>query len=321
VSRLPRRRHPGLLLALLAAVAALASVASGCTEGGAPDDAPVSERPVRVVATTNFITDLAEVVGGERAQVTGLMGPGVDPHLYRPSAGDVTTLRRADLILYGGLDLEGRMADLFDRLAATRATVAVTRDIPEERLRSPNQFAGAFDPHVWFSVPLWIEATRTTAEAFAEVDPEHAGDYRARAEAYVAELEDLDAWVRGRIEDIPERSRVLVTSHDAFGYLGDEYGLEVVAIQGTSTQTEATTADIERVAGVVTDRGIRTVFVESSVPRQAIDAVLAAAARRGQRAEVGGELLADAAGDRGTPQGTYIGMVRHNVELIASGLG
>lgn len=310
--------------ALRAAVAVVAAVAAlalaGCVEGGAGGGGDIGERPVRVVATANFITDLATVIGGDRVEVTGLMGPGVDPHLYRASAGDVRVLRDADIVFYGGLELEGRMADLLDELGETRPTVAVTRDIPEERLRRPTEYEGRYDPHVWFSVPLWQIAARTTAEAYAELDPDHADGYRARADAYVAELERLDAEVRAGIGAIPERRRVLVTSHDAFGYMGDEYGLEVEAIQGTSTATEATTADIERVAGIVAERGLRTVFVESSVSRQTIDAVLAAAARRGQRATVGGELFGDAAGEAGTPEGTYLGMVRHNVGLITAGL-
>ena len=308
------------LAAVLLLVALLVALAGCVDDGGAGGAGDIADRPVRAVATANFITDLARVIGGDRARVEGLMGPGVDPHLYRATAGDVSVLRRADIVFYGGLELEGRMADLLDEIGATRATVAVTRDIPEERLRLPTEFEGRHDPHVWFSVPLWQVAARTVAEAYAELDPAHADGYRARADAYLAELEALDREVRAAIAAIPARSRVLVTSHDAFGYLGDEYGLDVVAIQGTSTATEATTQDIERVAGVIADRGVRTVFIESSVPRQTIDAVLAAARRRGQEARVGGELFGDAAGDAGTPEGTYVGMVRHNIGLIAAGL-
>ncbi|MEQ9335972.1 MAG: zinc ABC transporter substrate-binding protein, partial [Miltoncostaeaceae bacterium] len=202
-----------------------------------------------MTTTVNFIRDLAEVVGGERVEVTGLLGPGVDPHLYKASAGDVSALREADIVLYGGLELEGRMGDLLAELESTRPTVAVTRDIPEDALRRPTEFEGKFDPHVWFSVPLWKSAVTTTAEAFAELDPAHADDYRARADAYLAELDELDAFVREQVATVAPAQRVLVTSHDAFGYFGREYGFEVAAIQGTSTATEATTSDIERVAG------------------------------------------------------------------------
>ncbi len=293
--------------------------AAGCVDRSVPAG-DVADRPIRVTTTTNFITDLAAQIGGDRVHVTGLMGPGVDPHLYKASAGDVSALRGADIIFYGGLELEGRMGDLLDAMARTRPTVAVTRDIPEGRLRSTGDAAGHHDPHVWFSVPLWREAALTTAEAYAELDPTHAAGYRARADAYVRRLDELDAWTRRQIAAIPPTSRVLVTSHDAFGYLGAEYGMEVVAIQGTSTTTEATTADIERVAELLAERRVKAVFVESSLPRQTIDAVLAAAADRGQSTVVGGELFTDAAGDAGTSEGTYIGMVRHNIRLIHDGL-
>lgn len=311
-------RRVRLVVALVLAVV-VAALASGCV-ASADGGGDVSGRQIRVTTTANFITDLAREIGGDRVQVTGLLGPGVDPHLYKASARDVQALRDADAIMYGGLELEGRMADLLEELSSRKPTVAVTRDMPESQLRRPSEFEGKVDPHVWFSVPLWRHAATTTAEALAEIDPGSAGAYRARARAYVAELDALDAYVRERIASIPERSRVLITSHDAFGYFGREYDIDVVAIQGTSTQTEATTADIERVAGVIADRGVKAVFVESAVSPQTIDAVLAAAAQRGQEASVGGELFADAAGDEGTPEGSYIGMVRYNADLIAAGL-
>lgn len=314
MTRTVRRGAPAIVLTVVAAL-----VTGGCASdsGGSGD---VVGRTVQVTTTTNFITDLARVIGGDRVEVTGLMGPGVDPHLYKASAGDVASLREADIIFYGGLELEGRMTDLLDELAADQPTVAVTRDIPEGRLRRPSEFEGKFDPHVWFSVPLWETAGGVVAEAYAELDPENAAGYRERAGAYLTELRALDAEVRADLGAVPARSRVLITSHDAFGYFGEEYDFDVVAIQGTSTQTEATVADIERVAAVIADRGVRSVFVESAVAPQTIEAVLAAARRRGQKARIGGSLFADAAGDEGTLEGTYIGMVRHNVELIATGL-
>lgn len=309
-------------LAALAAVLAVVVVAVGCVqESGRASRGDIAGRQLHVTATVNFITDLAGRVGGDRVLTTGLMGAGVDPHLYKASAGDVDALRDADIIFYGGLDLEGRMGDLLDALGRSQETVAVSGGMPESRLRTPTEFSGHHDPHVWFSVPLWEDAVRTTAAAYAALDPEHAAGYRERATAYLTELRALDGWIRAQVAEIPERSRVLVTSHDAFGYFGDEYGFEVVAIQGTSTATEATTDDIERVAEIIADRGIRSVFIEASVPRQTIDAVLAAARRRGQDSRVGGRLFTDAAGDAGTPEGTYVGMLRHNVQVIRAGLG
>jgi manganese/zinc/iron transport system substrate-binding protein len=305
-------------LALAALLVAL--LAAGCSAALQPaTPAELAERRLRVATTTNFITDLAREVGGPRVEVTGLMGPGVDPHLFRASARDVQTLREADLVLYGGLELEGRMADLLAELGRRQPTLAVTRDLPRAALR--REQAGKFDPHVWFDPTLWMRATRTVGEELARLDPAHAEGYRARTGAYLRELRALDREVRERLEAVPPRRRVLVTSHDAFGYFGARYGLEVLAIQGISTQTEATTADIERIARVLAERGLPAVFIESSVPRQTIEAVLAAAERRGQRARVGGELFADAAGDEGTPEGTYVGMLRYNARVIAEGLG
>ena len=313
------RRRSGV--ALLAA-ALVAAAATGC--GAASSASPagdIATRKVRVTATTNIVADLAKQIGGERAEVTALMGPGVDPHLYKASAGDVDRLRDADLILYNGLELEGKMADLLAEIGERRPTVAVADGVPERRrLAAAAGFPGRFDPHVWFDVTLWAEAARAAAGAYSRVDSDHARVYDERLRAYLRELGRLDRYVRRRVSEIPPRSRVLVTSHDAFKYFGRRYGFEVVAIQGISTQTEATTADIERVARLIAERRLKAVFVESSVSRQTIEAVLAAARARGQSASVGGQLFSDAAGEPGTPEGTYVGMVRHNVDLLVEGL-
>jgi manganese/zinc/iron transport system substrate-binding protein len=312
------RRRFGALTTL--ALLGLAVVAAGCGGSGESSAAEIAERRVRVTTTANFITDSVRQIGGERVEVTGLMGPGVDPHLYKASAGDVETLRESDIIFYGGLDLEGRMADLFVQLAADRTTVPVLAAAPEDRLLEPAEFEGKFDPHVWFDPALWEFAAREVAKTLRETDPEHAAGYGERLEAFLEEIERVDADCKAMFEEVPERSRVLVTSHDAFNYFGRAYGFDVEAIQGVSTAAEASTADIKRVAGMLADRDVKAVFVESSVPRQTIDAVIAAAAQQGHRVEVGGELFSDAAGEEGTPEGTYPGMLRHNCEMIAGGL-
>ena len=308
------------LLALLAALT-LAALAAGCAESGAGADAgEIADRKVRVTTTTNFITDLARQIGGDRVEVEGLMGPGVDPHLYKASAGDVERLGEADLVLYGGLELEGKMGDVLAELGERKATVAVTRDMPRDELLGEPGFEGRYDPHVWFDVGLWMEAARTAADALADVDPRNRATYERNLDLYLGRLEALDEYARERLATVPERRRVLVTSHDAFRYLGRRYNLDVVAIQGVSTATEATTADVERVARTIAERGVKAVFVESSVPPQTIEAVLASARRQGGNARIGGELFSDAAGDEGTPEGTYEGMVRHNVDAIVEGL-
>ena len=307
---------------LVLAVALLAVGLGACSSTQpATSAADVADRKVRVTTTTNFITDTMRQIGGDRVQVTGLMGAGVDPHLYKASAGDVGKLRDADLIVYGGLNLEGKMADLLDDLAERQTTVAITRDLPRDRLLAPPQgTAFDYDPHVWFDVGLWQIAARTAAAALTAKDPTHAAVYDANLARYLERLDELDSEVREKIASIPRARRVLVTSHDAFGYFGRRYDVDVVAIQGISTATEATTAAIRRVAEIIAARNVKAAFIESSVPRQTIDAVLAAARERGADVRIGGSLFSDAAGDSGSPEGTYAGMLRANADTIVQGL-
>ena len=315
------RRLPALVLFALLALVALVSAGCGSEGGGEAAASDIGDRRVKVTTTTNFITDTVRQIGGDRVEVTGLMGPGVDPHLYKASAGDVSALRDADVIFYGGLQLEGKMADLLDKLEETQTTVAVTKDLPRENLlEPPQQVAEQYDPHIWFDVKNWQTVSKTIAATLKEKDPEHAEHYDANLKRYLAELEETDGYVRDRIAEIPRERRLLVTSHDAFEYFGRAYDMDVAAIQGISTAAEATTADVNRVADLLVERDVKAVFVESSVPRQTIEAVLAAAAKRGQRARVGGELYTDAAGDEGTEEGTYVGMVRANADKIAEAL-
>lgn len=281
--------------------------------------APASAK-VNVVATTSIIADVARNIAGEHAEVIGLMGPGVDPHLYKASQGDVRRLAAAHLILYNGLALEGRMADLFVRMARQKPTVAVTESIPEELLAEPAGFAGHYDPHVWFDVTLWKYAVQRIRDALIEVDPAHAEDYRANAARYLAQLDELDEYVRARLQEVPPQARVLVTAHDAFGYFGAAYGFEVVGLQGISTDTEAGLRDIQELVAFIVERGIKAVFVESSVPRRAIEAVVQGAAQRGHTVRIGGELYSDALGEPDGPAGTYIGMIKHNIDTIVSAL-
>lgn len=307
-----RARLVGLVIALVALAGCAAPPASR---------APVVDRQVRVTTTTNFITDAVARIGGDRVVVTGLMGPGVDPHLFRASARDVATLREADLILYGGLQLEGRMGELFGELAERQPTLAITDDIPRDELLAPAPEAKEeYDPHVWFDVGLWERACATIAAGLTERDPAHGADYQRNLGAYLAELDALDREIKGLMATVPPERRLLVTSHDAFEYFGRRYGLEVAGIQGISTAAEATTADVERVAAQIAEHRVPAVFVESSVPRQTVDALIASAADRGVAVRVGGELFTDAAGQPGTPEGTYIGMLRANAHWIAAGL-
>ncbi|RIK43288.1 MAG: manganese transporter [Chloroflexi bacterium] len=308
-----------LISAFLALSILGAFVLAAC---GSEDDngGNIADRTINVVATTGMIADAAAVVGGERVKVTGLMGPGVDAHLYKASASDVNALDDADIIFYNGLELEGRMTDIFVRLARSKPTVPVAADIPQDRLREPPEFAGKYDPHVWFDVSLWIYAVRAIEASLSELDPGSADLYKANAEAYIAELEQLDAWVASEIATIPEGSRVLITAHDAFGYFGERYGMEVRGLQGTSTATEAGAGDVQALSDFIAERKIKAIFVESSVPQATIEAVQAAVRAKGHDVAIGGQLFSDAMGQAGTPEGTYLGMVRHNVNTIVQAL-
>ncbi len=308
---------------LIPIVLAAAVIGCGAVDDSSAGRAPSADGLVRVTTTTNFVTDTVRRVGGDRVKVTGLMGPGVDPHLYKASAGDVKTLREADLVVYVGLFLEGKMQEVLERVGESRPVAAITRDMPREALLDPPSGAPEeeeYDPHVWFDPELWIRAIDTVADELSEIDPDGAATYRANADAYAAEVRATDAELKALIEKVPPRARVLVTSHDAFRYFGRHFGFEVAAIQGLSTAAEATTADVKRVAAVIAERELGAIFVESSVPRQTIEAVIAEADRRGQPTRIGGELFSDAAGSAGTPEGTYLGMLRANVESIVEGL-
>ncbi|ADB54159.1 metal ABC transporter solute-binding protein, Zn/Mn family [Conexibacter woesei] len=314
-----------LLRILIAAALGTLGIAllAGCgsSEGTAAGATVPVDRKVAVTTTTNFITDTVRQIGGDRVEVTGLMGPGVDPHLYKASARDVADLRDADVVFYGGLHLEGKMGDLLGKLAEKQTTTAVMEEIPERDLLEPPAGLNAeHDPHVWFDVANWKVVARTIADTLKQKDPAHAAEYDERLAAYLRELDATDRYVERRIAEIPPRQRVLITSHDAFQYFGKRYAIDVAGIQGISTVAEATTADVQRIAQLIADRDVKAVFIESSVPRQTIDAVLAAAEQKGADAHVGGELYTDAAGDEGTPEGTYIGMVRANADKIAEGL-
>jgi manganese/zinc/iron transport system substrate-binding protein len=287
---------------------------------GCAGEERIDDGRLRVVTTTGMIADLAERVGGERVRVTGLMGPGVDPHLYKASAGDVRTLSSAELIFYNGLHLEAAMAEVLREMDGRIRTRAVTDAIPRDRLLTPPEFEGQYDPHVWFDVSLWMWAAERTAEALIETDPEGEGVYRENLSELLDELEELDRWIHSRVAELPEHRRVLVTAHDAFNYFGRAYGFQVEGLQGLSTVAEAGTGDVQRLARLITERGIPAIFVESSIPRRNVEAVQAAVRARGGRVEIGGMLFSDAMGDPGTEEGTYPGMIRHNVNTIVSAL-
>lgn len=303
-----------------AAVLALL-VLAGCgrvAEGYEPLD--LSNRQIRAVATTGMVADLVVNVGGARVAVETLMGPGIDPHGFKASERDVITLADADIIFYNGLHLEAKMADIFERMRERVRTVAVAEAIDESGLLSPPGFDGQFDPHVWFDVELWSRTIPSVVAALSEMDPAHASAYERRADAYAQRLARLDRYVIQQTERVPPDQRVVLTAHDAFNYFGEAYGYEVRGLQGISTAAEAGTADVRELADLITERDIPALFIETSVSTRFIEAVQEAVAARGGSVEIGGELFSDALGDAGTPEGSYVGMVRHNTDTIVEGL-
>ena len=279
-----------------------------------------SQKPIRVVTTIGMITDVVKNVGGDRVNAIGLMGPGIDPHLYKASEGDVARLAGADLILYNGLHLEGKMAGVLERMQDQVKTVAVTHDVDRAVLLAPPEFEGAYDPHLWFDVILWMKAVERVRDTLIEVDKDSAELYRANTKDYLMKLEELHNYVMQQAERISPDQRVLVTAHDAFNYFGRAYGFEVRGLQGISTAAEAGTADVQALVQFIVERRIPAMFVETSVPRRSIEAVQAAVKAKGFSVEIGGQLFSDAMGASGTPEGTYIGMVRHNIDTIVASL-
>lgn len=292
---------------------------SGCAAVAQADD-DLSQRQVRVVATTGMVADAARRVGGERVQVTGLMGAGVDPHLYKASAGDVTLLANADVIFYSGLHLEAQMGRVFEKMRGSVRTAAIAENIDPALLLSPPDYEGLYDPHVWFDVSMWMGAVEAVRDVLVEMDPLHEQVYTENTASYLEQLAELHAYVLAQAERVPPSKRVIITAHDAFNYFGRAYGFEVRGLQGISTATEASTADVQGLANFIVERQIPAMFIESSVPTRTIEAVQAAVRAQGFQVNIGGELFSDALGDPGTPEGEYIGMVRHNTDTIVSSL-
>lgn len=287
---------------------------------GAPPSARAVE-PVDVVATTAMIADVAQTVAGPCAHVLALMGPGIDPHLYKASAGDVALLFAADAILTTGLNLEGQMGDVLAKLAQTKTTRAVASlAVPEDQVLHTGHGTGV-DPHVWMDAGLWSRTVPVIGEAIAGLRPDCAADITARGAAYQTELAALDRWIRDSIATIPVHARLLVTAHDAFTYYGRSYGLEVRGIQGVSTDSEAGIADIRAVVDTVVARKVPAIFVESTINPRTIEAVIAAAADQNHKVALGGALFSDAMGPPETAEGTYIGMLRQNTLTIVTALG
>lgn len=279
-----------------------------------------SNGKMKIVTTTGMIKDAVEHVLGDKAEVIALMGPGVDPHLYKATQGDLQKLTDADVVFYNGLHLEGKMGEVLEKLGKTKPVIAIASKINEEHLRAVPGFQGTHDPHIWFDVKLWENAVLAVSDFMKEHDQANADLYEANGKKYIAQLDSLHEAVRKSIQQIPEQQRVLITAHDAFGYFGDAYDIEVRGLQGISTVSEFGLKDVTELVNFIISRKIKAIFVETSVSQKSIEAVREGCQQKNWDVKIGGSLYSDAMGQAGTPEGTYIGMVDANVKTIVEAL-
>ncbi|PAQ15394.1 manganese transporter [Bacillaceae bacterium SAOS 7] len=298
----------------------LAMMLTACSSSNSEGTAKEEKDQLVVTTTIAQIADIVKNVGGEHVQVESLMGPGTDPHLYKATQGDIEKLSKADIIFYNGLHLEGKMNDIFEKMREKKPTYAVAENIPDEKLKADSQDKTVVDPHVWFDASLWKDAVEQVEAGLVKADPDHKEVYEKNADQYMAMLDELHAYGKEQMQTIPEESRVLVTAHDAFGYFGSAYGLEVLGLQGLSTDSEYGLKDVQSLVDILVQKKIKAVFIESSISDRSINAVVEGAKKKGHTVEIGGELFSDAMGEEGTPEGTYEGMFKHNIDTVVSSL-
>lgn len=273
-------------------------------------------KKIMVTTTLNYFVNLVEEIGKDKVKVTGLMNEGEDPHLYVATAGDVEKLNNADLVVYGGLHLEGKMEEIFENLEKPSLNLGEVLDKSKLHLEEEN----VFDPHVWFNTEFWAIQASAVASKLSEMQPESKEYFENNLKSYLGELKELEIYVRNRINEIPENSRYLITAHDAFGYFADQFGLEVKAIQGVSTDSEIGTKEIEELANFIVKHDIKAIFVESSVNHKSIESLQEAVASKGKEVKIGGELYSDSMGDKEHNTETYVKTVKANADIIAEAL-
>ncbi|MFJ8064361.1 metal ABC transporter solute-binding protein, Zn/Mn family [Psychrobacillus sp. NPDC096426] len=273
-----------------------------------------------VITTTGQIADAVKEIAGDLVEVKSLMGPGVDPHLYKATQGDLQTLEEGDIIFYNGLHLEGKMSDVFEKMEKEKTVRGIGEAIPKDRILSNEENPDLADPHIWFGIEIWQIALEEITKTLIEELPDQKDTFVKNEQAYFQKLADLSDWTASRISEIPEKQRILITAHDAFHYFGNSVGLDVRGLQGISTDSEYGLKDIQNVVDFLVENNIKAVFVESSVSDKAMKAVIEGAKEKGHTIQIGGELYSDAMGAEGTEEGTYIGMYKHNVNTIVDSL-
>ncbi|MCL2163725.1 MAG: zinc ABC transporter substrate-binding protein [Oscillospiraceae bacterium] len=312
-----RKKSKLAVVALILAFGLIIIIPSGCADQATAD----SDGRMNIVTTTTMLYDMAVSIGGDHINATALMGPGIDPHLYQASAGDVTKMQDADVVIYNGLHLEGKMGDIFASLSTSGRNIICAEDgIDDSMLLSDEFNPDIHDPHIWFNVTIWKDVAKHVAARLIEIDQDNADIYSANLISYLAELDSLEQYIKGRIEEVPENQRVLVTAHDAFRYFGGAYGFVVMGLQGISTDAEAGSADVSNLASFIAENQIKAIFVESSVPPRNIEALQAAVKARGFEVEIGGELYSDSLGDESSGHDTYILTFKANIDTIVDAL-
>jgi len=276
---------------------------------------------LNIVTTTTMITDLVENIGGDLVNIQGLMGSGVDPHLFKASEGDVSKLVNADVIFYNGLHLEGKLVEVFEKMGSkTQTPIELGAVLDKSQLIGSEYFASNYDPHVWFNITFFKQFSKKVTLVLSEKDPENATNFSKNEKLFLEKLDALEQTVLATIETLPKEKRILVTAHDAFNYFGKNYNFNVVGLQGLSTATEAGVQDVQKLAAFIIENKVKAIFVESSVPKRTIEALQAAVKSKGHDVKIGGTLYSDALGNAGTVEGTYIGMFKYNVNTIVNAL-
>lgn len=276
--------------------------------------------PLHIVTTTGIIEDVVEHIVEDNAEVSTLMGPGTDPHLYKPTPGDIELLDEADVIISNGLHLEGKMADMLDKYGLEKPVIKVSDGIDKKNLIKSADFEDSFDPHIWFDTKIWMKGMDYVTNELVRIEGDTSGYYRKNFENYQTQVNELDQFVHDALESISDSARVLITSHDAFSYFGKRYGLEVKGIQGVSTLSEVGLKDISNMVDFVIERQIKSIFIETSTSDKTAQSIVDGAKDKGYELELDGPLYSDALGEPDSEGGNYIGMVKANVRVIVEGL-